>query len=742
MMKNSYLVQIVAIFSLGLMTASTMAGTKQHRLSWDSDPAHSAVIGFSPSGKSINPYVRYGYSTDEETWTTQSYTYSHLFQFTLKSFFVRLTGLTPNSPVYYRVCDQDGCGDRFWFRTAPVDDSPYVVVAGGDTRSGWENRRRGNRLVAKVRPLFIMHGGDYSLLNTMADMRTFLTDWQLTFSNDIIDGIEYKRIYPFIPTHGNHEDNDYYTLCIVFGVDYNQDGKCNSLDTFGGFNISPLLRVYTLNSQFNSGGQAPRIVTMNEWLVDDLATNQNAAVWRFAQYHKPMFPHYSGKSNNLRLFDWWSDAFYQYGMNLVVESDTHINKVTRPVKPVVNNGERDFEVVEDGGIVFVGEGSWGAPARSANQPKDWTIDLASVQQFKVIQVKPDELIVRTALFDETAQALTPEQRSEDPIALPADVNWWLANELGDHMRLTKAANNLSLLNQEENPNNTDGTIYASMIASSDASISKTQPDLNLPQAEDHRLIADTNNKDYGRIYSLVKFDLSALPSCINSHDVRLQMGVTDRSTARYRIYAATQDWQEDTVTWNSVGGDAIKGELIGSFVPNKNGIKEVDLSQSGIVEKWLADGNFGLVIVPTRSSGELVFHSKETGDSAVLKLTYDDSLACVAPNIVEANTIAAPATRSFNRGSGEKVVLNFALANESESHELSEISIKAAGDLDETTLGEIGLYADSNNNGQPEASEKISSGSFQTDNGEIVFTLEQPYAMSVGDNNFLITYQF
>lgn len=740
-MKNSYLAHLVAIFSLVLLTYNAMAATQQHRLSWDSDPAHNAVIGFSPLGASSDPYVRYGYTTDEETWTTQSYTYSHLFQFTLKSYFVRLTGLTPDSPIYYRVCDQDGCGDRFWFRTAPVDDSPYVVVAGGDTRSGWENRRRGNRLVAKIRPLFIMHGGDYSLLNTMADMRTFLTDWQQTFSHDVIDGLEYKRVYPFIPTHGNHEDNDYFTLCIVFGVDYNQDGKCNSLDTFGGFNISPLLRVYTLNSQFEAGGQAPRIEAMNEWLESDLAANQDSAVWRFAQYHKPMFPHYSGKSNNLRLFNWWSDAFYQYGMNLVVESDTHINKLTRPVKPVVTNEEPSFEVVEDGGIVFVGEGSWGAPARSANQPKDWTIDLASVQQFKVIQVKPDELIVRTALFDETAQALTPEQRSADPIALPQDVNWWLANEVGDHMRLTKAANNLSLLNQDEAPTDVDGKIYASMIVSADATISKTQPDLNLSQTEDHRLIVDTNNKDYGNIYSLLKFDISSLPNCINSDDVRLQIGVTDRSTASYRIYAAAQDWDENTVTWNSVSGDDIKGELLTSFVPNKNGINEVDLAQSGIVEQWLTRENFGLVLVPTRSGGELVFHSKETGDGPVLKLTYDDSMVCIAPNIVEANTLSTQ-SRSFTHGGGEKVVLNFALANDSENHQLSEITIKATGDLDESALGEVALYADTNNNGQAEAGEKIASGSYQTDDGELVFKLEQAFDMSVGGNSFLVTYQF
>ncbi|WP_319004926.1 pre-peptidase C-terminal domain-containing protein [Microbulbifer aggregans] len=441
-MKTSSLrIAAGAAAMMGLASLTAQASTQYHRLSWDADPSSTAVIGFSPSGTSTSPTVKYGTSTNEASWSTVSVSTSRTFDSSLQSSFVRLANLPANSPIYYRVCDQDGCGDRFWFRTAPTDNSPFVAVAGGDTRTGWTNRQQGNRLVAKLRPLFIMHGGDFTNANTASEVRSWLSDWELTYSSDTIDGVAYKRIYPLLPTHGNHEDGDYSTVCKVFGIDPNNDGSCSPDDTYGAVRVSPLFRAYTLNSQFQNSGWSSYASRMNSWLSSDLAGAGQQAVWRVAQYHKPMFPHYSGKSDNWTLFDWWSDLFYQQGMNLVVESDTHMNKLTEALKPDTNG----YNAVIDGGTVFVGEGSWGAPARSANDPKAWTIDLASIQQFKVLTVTADSLQVRTAQFDSSAGTLTREQRSSNPTLLPSNVNWWSANTVGAVMTLTQSAAGRSII---------------------------------------------------------------------------------------------------------------------------------------------------------------------------------------------------------------------------------------------------------------------------------------------------------
>ncbi|MGF1751119.1 cellulose-binding domain-containing protein [Vibrio cionasavignyae] len=436
-MKGLFYLATIIIFTL---SSSANAEAIYNRLIWDNSPQFEATIGYTPT-TNAEYYVTYGFSPNEQNWQSKSPHTSTTFDNTLKSEFVTLSSLPANSPVYYRVCSSSGCGERLWFKTAPTDNSPYTVIAGGDTRTGWTTRRKGNQLVAKIRPLFIMHGGDYTNANTASEMSEYLSDWQLTFSNDVIEGTAYKRIYPFIATHGNHEDRNYNTLCQVFGVDYNSDNHCDAKDTFGAFNISPLLRVYTLNSQFKNSGWSSYANSMNQWLSQDLSTNASSAKWRMAQYHKPMYPHYTGKSDNTILVSWWAQLFYNHGVNLVVESDTHINKITQALKPSGSG----FTSTTTGGTVYVGEGSWGAPARSANDPKSWTIDFASIQQFKVISVTQEKLTVRTAQFSSGAETLTKSQRDLDPLMLPGSIQWWSASDIGDSLVLSKATNGLSII---------------------------------------------------------------------------------------------------------------------------------------------------------------------------------------------------------------------------------------------------------------------------------------------------------
>ena len=736
-MKTKILAAVAATLSLSALEAT--AATQFHRLVWDADPAHQAVIAFSDLGTSTDPYVKYGFDTDEASWTTQEPSSSENFVTFLgyiKSSFVRLNGLTPNAEVFYRVCDQDGCGDRFYFKTAPTDNSPYVVVAGGDTRSGWTNRQKGNALVGKIRPLFVMHGGDYTNLNSSAEVSSFFTDWELSYSNDVINGIEYKRTYPIIPTHGNHEDGNFKTLCKIFGVDYNADGKCDESDTYGAFNISPLLRAYTLNSQYQNSGWSSHAAAMNNWLYTDLADNGPAVTWRIAQYHKPMFPHYTGKSANVELFNWWSQAFYDHGMNLVVESDTHINKMTQALAP---SGD-DF-VASESGTVFVGEGSWGAPARSANNPKSWSIDLASIQQFKVIQVTSDKLVVRTAQFDETAETLTKEQRDADTTLLPNGVNWWHANNVGEALNLVQAANRLSVI---ENLSS-GGTSQISIAATQDTYIASNKTSSNFNGSSDG-LLADGYDISNGKMISLIKFDIENMSDCADTSRVLLGIEITDDSTGDYEIYAANADWQESSATWNSVGGEAIKGAYLATFKPLATGLLEVDLSNSSIIDYWRTNGNHGLVIAHTGDCSGLScngvdFHSKETGSGPILKVNYNHNQSCIPEGSVEAASGALTQT-IINAGDGEEVVFRFTLNSGFADAELHGLSLSADGEIDEVSdIDGVKLYQDSNGDGKAEANEEIALSNYTVDNGNISFSFDTALSLQLGSNAFLVTYK-
>lgn len=608
---------VVLLGAASLFAGAANGATTHHRVVWDKDPAHQAVIGFSPNGSSNSPYVKFGYTTDESQWVTANVSATRSFS-TLTSHFVRLTNLSANSAVYYRVCDTSGCGERLWFKTAPTDNTPFVAVAGGDTRTGWTTRREGNALIAKIRPLFIMHGGDFTNANSASEMNEFLSDYALTFSQDTINSISYKRVYPLIPTHGNHEDNNYETLCEVFGVDSNGDGQCTPLDTYGSFNVSPLLRVYTLNSQFKNSGWSSEASNMNSWLGNDLTNNGGSAKWRFAQYHKPMFPHYSGKSENQILFDWWANDFYNESINLVVESDTHINKLTTTVKPSGSN----FTATTSGGTVYVGEGSWGAPARSANDPKSWTIDLASIQQFKVISVSNDTVEVRTAQFDGSAATLSRTDRANDPLLLPANVNWWQANSVGEAMVLNQDSNGRSVLDNGGNNGGGD-TVTATLSVTNDVFISSSKSNNNY-NGDSDGLLADGSDRTYGVLHALMKWDLSSIPTCAVITSASVQIDLFNTATKTYNMYEGKNNWSESTATWNSVGGTGNLGTLMGSFVPNSKGIKTYSMTASGVaeVQSWIGGTNNGLVFASGGTSNGIDFESKETGTAPKLIVQY------------------------------------------------------------------------------------------------------------------------
>ncbi len=379
MNKTLRSVLVAALFA-GVSASGLQAATDYYRLSWRADPATTMVVGWRQSG-GTNATVHYG-TTDHGTnyasypnslgvsRTTTAKGMTHQFS--------RLTGLQPDTAYYFVVRDSQGTSPRMWFRTAPSTAKDFSVVAGGDSRNNRTPRQNANRMVSKLRPLFVMFGGDYTDANTNAEWSDWMADWQLTKSAD-------GRMYPIVATRGNHDDN----LSLVDMFDIPSSNLYYALQ-FGG---SSYLRVYTLNSEITPGG------TQGTWLTNDLAANAGVK-WKLAQFHKPMFPHVSSKSENTAIYSAWAQAFYDRGVSLVVDSDSHTVKHTWPVRPTGNTSAASAFTRDDAaGAVYVGEGTWGAPLRTANDAKSYTRDMAAFNGFHWIQVRSDRLEVRTVKVD-------------------------------------------------------------------------------------------------------------------------------------------------------------------------------------------------------------------------------------------------------------------------------------------------------------------------------------------------------
>lgn len=428
-MKRIFIhLSLTGMISLGLAT-NLMAAPTQIRVVWDGDASSEAVIGFTTNSTSGNQVK---YMVGSSGWKTVTTTGQSLG--TLNSQFVRLTGLAANSAVYFKACDSSGCTGYYRFRTANSSASPITFIMGGDSRTNSDIRRQGNRLVANIRPLFVMFGGDYTQNSNDVEMGEWLTDWEMAYPKDSIttkstaNGVTTTKqesvlnAIPIMPTIGNHEDGQMLILCKTFGVDADRDGKCTLRDTYYTATIGGnFLRTYTMNTQLRLSGYSSDWDAQKTWLKNDLSGTGSKATWRIAQYHVPMFPLTSSKPQSNSPIFGWASYFYDYKMNLIEESDSHLTKYTKVVKP-----GKDTMVASTAGTVYLGEGAWGAPTRTADRSYDWIEAKDSFAHFNVIQLDKDTLQVKTVKFTSDGQAsqIGWDERGKDGQKLPTGLVLW------------------------------------------------------------------------------------------------------------------------------------------------------------------------------------------------------------------------------------------------------------------------------------------------------------------------------
>ena len=390
--------------------------TDKYRLIWNDDPTTTMTIAWNQ--RKSKGYVKYGVTPSVENlgFVDREIEYRGM-----KNCFVRLKKLTPNSRYYFQICTKTSCSDTMYFKTAPKDNESFTFISGGDSRSIPRGRIRGNILVSKIRPLFIAHGGDYTAHGEGKEWQKWLDEWQLTKSRD-------GRMYPLIVTQGNHENKDRAMLYNLFDVP--------NRDVYYKIDF-PLLSLYTLNTELEPSVGYHDFETKDmtkwnaqkRWLEEELI--KDTKKWRILSYHRPLRPHRSNKKEGKLRYSDWASLFYTHDVKLAIESDSHMVKYTKPLKPDPL-GEEGFSVDEEHGTTYIGEGSWGAPTRTNDDDKSWTIDSGSFWQFKLITVTNKNLEIRTVKFgDEKTEydankvdGITQKQQDRDPETIPHNLDLW------------------------------------------------------------------------------------------------------------------------------------------------------------------------------------------------------------------------------------------------------------------------------------------------------------------------------
>jgi len=388
--------KFIFLFSLSFSSFLSFGKSDKYRLILLSNPSSTITIAWNQiSGTNAKVYFdTLDFGMDFSLYANHREVDKSLSYRGMNNQFVNLSNLLPNTAYYFIIKDSEGTSQRFWFKTAPADNSRLSFVAGGDSRNNRTPRQNANLLVSKLKPNAVFFGGDMTDDDTDSEWKNWFDDWQLTTSKD-------GRMIPIVPTRGNHEgSNTIYNL-------FNTPNQNSYYAMTWGKN---LIRTYTLNSEISVYGN------QKTWLENDLKNSGNL-IWKMAQYHKPMRPHTASKSEGNALYDAWAKLFYDNRVRLVVDCDSHLPKTTWPIQPSSEKGnDEGFIINENHGTVYTGEGCWGAPLRPNNDNKTWTRNSGSFNQFKLIFVSQNKIELRTIKVDNAKDVA--EVGNENPFDLP------------------------------------------------------------------------------------------------------------------------------------------------------------------------------------------------------------------------------------------------------------------------------------------------------------------------------------
>ncbi|MEL7121732.1 MAG: fibronectin type III domain-containing protein [Bacteroidota bacterium] len=426
------------------------AKTNKYRLVINDNPAYNMTIAWNQKSgnNSVVYYDTIDHGKDFEAYAFLQEVDKKVWYKEMNNHFVNLKNLKASTTYYFVINDSDGPSKRFWFKTLSDDNNtPISMIAGGDSRrygretGPHEPRIQSNKVVARIRPDFVAFGGDYTDKDTPAQWANWLNDWQYTIGKD-------GRMTPILPTRGNHERSN-LVMVNLFDV--------ASPEVYYSINIGgDLIRMYTLNVMTSIAGD------QTNWLKKDLEKNRASTIWKLVQYHYSIAPHHSRKTFKQALYRYWAPLFHDYGVQMVIECDSHVAKNTWPVKPAKGLKSQNGFVRDDiSGTIYTGEGSWGL-TRNADVKYKWTRETASFTQVKWIKVFKDSIQVYTILSAKSF--LGPSVLDQDRFTLPKNMKVW-KTENGNHFTITRK----NPYYEEENKKESQFKLIKNVLLNEDAS---------------------------------------------------------------------------------------------------------------------------------------------------------------------------------------------------------------------------------------------------------------------------------
>jgi acid phosphatase type 7 len=329
----------------------------QITLTWQNNPATSMTITWRTDISDENHTLRFTDrpDTDLHQWAireaeTSTFKETHAWLHT-----VELTNLQPGQ-TYYVIIDHPSSPEEFSFRTMPDENNrrELIFLAGADSRTMRDVKREMNALAAGFNPDFIIFDGDF-ISDPMSEQEW--DDWFDDWHEQMITAG--GRRIPIIPSIGNHE--------VLGGIHQPRENAPFYFHRFivpeprtrYALKLSPDLLLVTLDSD-----HILEITSQVDWLDETLTYHQNIK-WKLVQYHVAAWPSARGFNDPIpvKIRTNWIPVLEKHGVNYVIEAHDHAFKKTVPIR----DNRRD----DENGIVYLGDGGWGAPLRDVKNPDDY-----------------------------------------------------------------------------------------------------------------------------------------------------------------------------------------------------------------------------------------------------------------------------------------------------------------------------------------------------------------------------------
>ena len=406
------MIKNLALFIICLsFISNSFAKIDYVRVMFNHNGANQATIGWHQA-TGERPIVYFG-TDDIKPVDFKKYTSKQKPNITNKfkgmsNHFVRLESLLPNTAYYFVIVDSEGPSERYWFMTTPNDSKQKLsLIGGGDSRSRRKQRQMGFLMAGKLNPHAILFDGDYTDSDTEGRWRLWFEDWKLTYKD--FD----NRIIPIVTARGNHELTN---KDLVNFFDCPSKKNYYSV-TLGG----DLINLIQLNTEISIRAQ-------KGFLKRTLKEHQNF-YWQLPQYHRACRPHIKWKLRHhipKSIYKSWIELFEKAGVKAVLECDSHITKTTFPIVKTDTKKDGGFVRNEERGIIYVGEGCWGAPLRTPDVKWTWTQNADKVDSFKWFTIDQNKMEIRTVAYmnADSIKGLTNETRFD----IPKNISLWPNNE--------------------------------------------------------------------------------------------------------------------------------------------------------------------------------------------------------------------------------------------------------------------------------------------------------------------------